>query len=147
MSDIQTEVPSSGGVMVCVTGQRSCERLINHGAKRKKDDQKLFIVHCVQTGHNFMNTTFEADAIEYLFTCALLVNAELTILRATALWMHWSILPLNTTFLLSFSGHLRRTAQTVLRTSLRSAFRMLSWMLCVLPAIDNRYTELKIIIS
>ena len=119
MSDIQTEAPSSGGVMVCVTGQRSCERLINHGAKRKKDDQKLFIVHCVQTGHNFMNTTFEADAIEYL----------------------------NTTFLLSFSGHLRRTAQTVLRTSLRSAFRMLSWMLCVLPAIDNRYTELKIIIS
>ena len=82
MSDIQTEAPSSGGVMVCVTGQRSCERLINHGAKRKKDDQKLFIVHCVQTGHNFMNTTFEADAIEYLFTCALLVNAELTILRA-----------------------------------------------------------------
>ena len=72
MSDIQTEAPSSGGVMVCVTGQRSCERLINHGAKRKKDDQKLFIVHCVQTGHNFMNTTFEADAIEYLFTCALL---------------------------------------------------------------------------
>jgi len=54
MSDIQTEAPSSGGVMVCVTGQRSCERLINHGAKRKKDDQKLFIVHCVQTGHNFM---------------------------------------------------------------------------------------------
>ena len=82
MTDIQTEVPSSGGVMVCVTGQRSCERLINHGAKRKKDDQKRFIVHCVQTGHNFMNTTFEADAIEYLFTCALLVNAELTILRA-----------------------------------------------------------------
>ena len=82
MSDIQTEAPSSGGVMVCVTGQRSCERLINHGAKRKKDDQKLFIVHCVQTGHNFMNTTFEADAIAYLFTCALLVNAELTILRA-----------------------------------------------------------------
>lgn len=36
MTDIQTEVPSSGGVMVCVTGQRSCERLINHGAKRKR---------------------------------------------------------------------------------------------------------------
>ena len=120
MSDIQTEAPSSGGVMVCVTGQRSCERLINHGAKRKKDDQKLFIVHCVQTGHNFMNTTFEADAIEYLFTCALLVNAELTILRAD------SVMDALVDF---------------------AAFRMLSWMLCVLPAIDNRYTELKIIIS
>ena len=142
MSDIQTEVPSSGGVMVCVTGQRSCERLINHGAKRKKDDQKLFIVHCVQTGHNFMNTTFEADAIEYLFTCALLVNAELTILRAD------SVMDALVDFAVEHNvSVIRRTAQTVLRTSLRSAFRILSWMLCVLPAIDNRYTELKIIIS
>ena len=127
MSDIQTEAPSSGGVMVCVTGQRSCERLINHGAKRKKDDQKLFIVHCVQTGHNFMNTTFEADAIEYLFTCALLVNAELTILRADSV--------------------MDALVDFAVEHNLRSAFRMLSWMLCVLPAIDNRYTELKIIIS
>lgn len=69
------------GVMVCVTGQRSCERLIVHGAERKVPDQKLYIVHCVQTGHNFMNTPFEADAIEYLFTAARLVGAELTILR------------------------------------------------------------------
>ena len=143
MSDIQTEAPSSGGVMVCVTGQRSCERLINHGAKRKKDDQKLFIVHCVQTGHNFMNTTFEADAIEYLFTCALLVNAELTILRAD------SVMDALVDFAVehNVSVIVLGASQTVLRTSLRSAFRMLSWMLCVLPAIDNRYTELKIIIS
>ena len=69
------------GVMVCVTGQRSCERLINRGFERTEKGQKLFIVHCVQTGHNFMNSPFEADAIEYLFTAARLVGAELTILR------------------------------------------------------------------
>ena len=72
------------GVMVCVTNQRSCERLIMHGAERSLEDglKPLYIVHCVQTGQNFMNTPYEADAIEYLFTCAQVVDAELTILRA-----------------------------------------------------------------
>ncbi len=100
--------PLREGIMVCVTGQRSCERLIMHGAKRSlvsrdngantADDSApadltevisdgrakilpLYIVHCVQTGQNFMNTPYEADAIEYLFTCAQVVGAELTILR------------------------------------------------------------------
>lgn len=81
------------GVMVCVTNQRSCERLIMHGAQRSVDDARryagegsgalpLYVVHCVQTGQNFMNTPYEADAIDYLFTCAQVVDAELTILRA-----------------------------------------------------------------
>ena len=94
----ELEVPERDGVMVCVTGQRSCERLIMHGAERslvRLDEREsgaplrpgstkilpLYIVHCVQTGQNFMNTLNEADAIEYLFTCAQVVDAELTILR------------------------------------------------------------------
>ena len=77
----EDEKSDAAGVMVCVTGQRSCERLIERGADRVNKEQKLFIVHCVQTGHNFMNSPYEADAIEYLFTAARLVGAELTILR------------------------------------------------------------------
>lgn len=77
----EDEKSDAVGVMVCVTGQRSCERLIERGADRVNKEQKLFIVHCVQTGHNFMNSPYEADAIEYLFTAARLVGAELTILR------------------------------------------------------------------
>lgn len=78
---------SHKGVMVCVTGQRSCERLIMHGAERSKPGEDgehlpIHVVHCAQTGHNFMNTPYEADAIEYLFTCAQVVGAELSILRA-----------------------------------------------------------------
>lgn len=69
------------GIMVCVTGQRSCERLIAHGAAIRKEDCKLFVVHCVQTGHPFMGSKHEADAIEYLFTAARLIGAELTVLR------------------------------------------------------------------
>ena len=87
------ENESIKGVMVCVTNQRSCERLIMHGAQRSVDDAKriqadvkggalpLYVVHCVQTGQNFLNTPYEADAIDYLFTCAQVVDAELTILR------------------------------------------------------------------
>ena len=73
--------PPGKGIMVCVTGQRSCERLILRGADHKHENDRLYIVHCVQTGHNFMNTVNEADAIEYLFTASRLVGAELTVLR------------------------------------------------------------------
>lgn len=74
------------GIMVCVTGQRSCERLIMHGVKRSQPDENglrppLYIVHCVLNGQKFMNSPDEADAIEYLFTCAQYAGAELTILR------------------------------------------------------------------
>lgn len=74
------------GIMVCVTGQRSCERLILHGVKRSEPDENgvrppLYIVHCVLNGQKFMNSPDEADAIDYLFTCAQYAGAELTILR------------------------------------------------------------------
>ena len=74
------------GIMVCVTGQRSCERLIMHGVKRSQPDENgvrppLYIVHSVLNGQKFMNSPDEADAIDYLFTCAQYAGAELTILR------------------------------------------------------------------
>ena len=80
------ELNGRKGVMVCVTGQRSCERLIVHGVKRSEPDENgvrpsLFIVHCVLNGQKFMNSIDEADAIDYLFTCAQYAGAELTILR------------------------------------------------------------------
>lgn len=80
------EMSKPNGVMVCVTGQRSCERLILHGLKRTAPNEAgerppLYIVHCVQNGQRFMNSPDEADAIDYLFTCAQYAGAELTILR------------------------------------------------------------------
>ena len=73
------------GIMVCVTGQRSCERLILHGVKRAEESgerRPLYIVHSVMNGQRFMNSKDEADAIDYLFTCAQYAGAELTILRS-----------------------------------------------------------------
>lgn len=68
-------------LMVCVTGQRSCERLIQRGVELRGEDQPFYIVHCVQTGRVFMNFVSDPDAIEFLFTCSSLVDAELAILR------------------------------------------------------------------
>jgi len=72
-------------IMVCVTGQRSCDRLMAWGAERAAElggDARLHVVHCVETGRKFMNAAFESDAIEYLFTAAQLAGADLSLLRA-----------------------------------------------------------------
>ena len=57
-------------IMVCVTGQRSCDQLIARGLERAGQGSSVHVVHCVETGRNFLNTPFESDAIEYLFTAA-----------------------------------------------------------------------------
>ncbi len=69
--------------MVCVTGQHSCEKLLERGASLRREGQRLYCVHCVQIGKNFLNNAYEPLAIEFLFTCASLYDAELTILRAS----------------------------------------------------------------
>lgn len=70
-------------IMVCVTNQNSCDRLITRGVERGSAcEADLHVVHCVHTNRNFLGTPFEGDAIEYLFTAAQLAGAELTLLRA-----------------------------------------------------------------
>ena len=77
----QTNRPIS--IMVCVTNQKSCDRLIARGVERGGDEEaQLHVVHCVHTSRNFMGSPFEGDAIEYLFTAAQLAGAELMLLRA-----------------------------------------------------------------
>ncbi len=68
-------------IMVCVTGPRTCDKLISRGLERSADSD-IHVVHCVETGRNFMGTPFEGDAVEYLFTAAQLAGAELILLRA-----------------------------------------------------------------
>lgn len=71
--------------MVCVTSQRSCDRLMARGAElaaQAGGSARLHVVHCVETGRNFMNAAYESDAIEYLFTAAQLAGADLSLLRA-----------------------------------------------------------------
>lgn len=68
-------------IMVCVTGPKTCDKLIARGMERSADAD-IHVVHCVETGRNFMGNPFEGDAVEYLFTAAQLAGAELILLRA-----------------------------------------------------------------
>ena len=80
------EKAKQASIMVCVTGQRSCDQLIARGVERAGQADAsawvVHVVHCVETGRNFMNTPYESDAIEYLFTAAQLAGADLSLLRA-----------------------------------------------------------------
>lgn len=67
--------------MVCITAPHTCEKLVTRASDRKGSGT-LHVVHCVHTGSRFMNSQFEPDAMEYLFTAARLVGGDLTMLRA-----------------------------------------------------------------
>ncbi len=73
--------PAQPSLMVCVTGQRSCERLVVRGKSKLLPEQKMYVVHCVPEGKSFLGSNNDADAINYLFTVAKNAGAELTLLR------------------------------------------------------------------
>lgn len=69
-------------VMVCVTRQKTCERLIKFGASLADEEAlALLVVHAVKTGDNFLGNKLDGEALEYLFERAREVGAELTMIR------------------------------------------------------------------
>ncbi len=70
-------------VIACVTGQKTCERLIKHGAALAKiENGELAVVHVARFGFHFLGNPCEGEALEYLFEAAKAVNAEMTVLRS-----------------------------------------------------------------
>ena len=54
-------------VLVCVTGQKSCERLIVTGAEiARREGVPLVVMHVARTGANVMGYKNEPEALEYL---------------------------------------------------------------------------------
>lgn len=79
----QEKQPVQRIVMVCVTRQRTCARLIEQGeAIAVERELPLHVVHAVKTGENFLGNALEGEALEFLFKTAQLSNAELTVLRS-----------------------------------------------------------------
>jgi K+-sensing histidine kinase KdpD len=71
-------------IMVCVTQQKTCERLIQKGAALKsKLNGELFVIHVAKEGVNFLGNHKEAEALEYLFDISKGVGADLTVLRSS----------------------------------------------------------------
>lgn len=70
-------------ILVCVTQQKTCERLIKKGALVKDElDGDLYIIHVALNGLNFLGNSKEGEALEYLFGISKSFGAELTVLRA-----------------------------------------------------------------
>lgn len=78
------ETNTQKNIMVCVTRQKTCDRLISRGEELRGGDENthLYVVHSVQKGHNFLGIPYEGEAMEYLFTAAQLAKAELALLRS-----------------------------------------------------------------
>lgn len=73
----------TNNIMVCVTQQKTCERLIKNGAEiRKKLSGDLYVIHVAKEGVNFLGNKQESEALEYLFEKSKEVGADLTVLRA-----------------------------------------------------------------
>jgi len=68
-------------IMVCVTQQKSCERLIERGAQSCKIDDELFIVHVVKDDWKYFSEMKESDALEYLFDISKNHGAVLSIIN------------------------------------------------------------------
>jgi len=70
-------------VMVCVTQQKTCERLISNGARLSKaKNGKLYVVNVVNENEKFLEYTNDGEALEYLFGVSKKAGADLTVLRS-----------------------------------------------------------------
>lgn len=69
------------GVLVCVTGQKSCKRLIVAGAEiaKAEDDAPLTVLHVARVGGNVMGFVNEPEALEYLLGASIEHGADMLV--------------------------------------------------------------------
>lgn len=69
-------------VMVCVTQQKSCERLIAAGSSLRTEFDELHVIHVVKENWRYFGQLQEADALDYLFDIARDHDAQLVVLKS-----------------------------------------------------------------
>ena len=70
-------------VMVCVTQQKTCDRLIQYGHDLLEEGNgELYIIHVAHYEFKFLGSTKEGEALEYLYQKALEYGANLTVVRS-----------------------------------------------------------------
>lgn len=74
-------------IMVCVTQQKTCERLIKYGynllqEEGESNEDEFFIIHVTHSQLNFLGNSKESIALEYLYEKALEYGANLTVERS-----------------------------------------------------------------
>lgn len=72
---------ASETVLVCVTGQRMCERLIHRGAEVAQEHRlPLLVLSVVGCGQNSLGNPEVAQALDYLYRTSAESGAEMTVL-------------------------------------------------------------------
>jgi K+-sensing histidine kinase KdpD len=68
-------------VMVCVTQQKTCERLIRSGAEiRDIQGGRLLVVHVTPTPLTILGNYSQPEALDYLYEISKSMNAEMTVM-------------------------------------------------------------------
>lgn len=72
-------------VLVCVTGQKTCDRLIQVGSTLANEkDAPLFVLHVAKKDAPLLGEASDSDALNYLYALATEAEAEMTVKRAEA---------------------------------------------------------------
>lgn len=72
-----------GNIMVCVTKQKTCQRLIDYGKSlQHAGDEQIFVIHIAPENENFLNNSQEGEALEFLYEKAKDAGAQLTVERS-----------------------------------------------------------------
>lgn len=70
-------------ILVCVTQQKTCERLIKKAAEIRNEHRgNLFVIHVVKDSWNILDNTKEGEALEYLFGISKAAGANLSVLKS-----------------------------------------------------------------
>jgi len=70
-------------ILVCITQQKTCERLIRKAVElRGEFGGNLFVIHVAKNEWNLLNNKTEGEALEYLFGISKSVGANLTVLKS-----------------------------------------------------------------
>ena len=70
-------------ILVCVTQQKTCERLIKEAHELVTENTgKLYIINVVKNDLNFLDSVRESEALEYLFSLSKSIGANLTVLKS-----------------------------------------------------------------
>lgn len=74
---------TASNVLICVTRQKACERLIRVGKEvALKKRGRPYVIHVAKMGENFLGNPREGEALDYLFDISKQVGAEMTVQRS-----------------------------------------------------------------
>ena len=70
-------------ILVCVTQQKTCERLIKKAAELRDEHKgNLWVIHVIKDNWNILDNSQEGEALEYLFGISKSVGANLSVLKS-----------------------------------------------------------------